>query len=153
MDAPATRARQAQALELRRTIPAPCQKVFAAWTGPEVVGRWFAPTAEYRIIVHELDLRVGGRYRFEMRHPDKPTHIAVGVYREIEAPSRLVFTWRWEGRDAMPETEVALDFLARGESTELTLTHRGFDEAADRDRHSEGWSGCLTMLAATMQAT
>jgi len=153
MDTHATRAQPALELEVRRTIPAQRQKVFEAWTKPEVVSRWFAPTAEYRTIVHELDLRIGGRYRIEMQHPDKATHVAIGVYRDIAPPSRLVFTWRWEGREVMPETVVAVEFLERGDSTELVLTHRGFDEAGDRDHHAQGWNGCLTMLTATIRAS
>ena len=146
MDTATTGPSAAAALEVSRIIPAPRDRVLRAWTEAATVSRWFAPTADYTTIVHALDVRVGGRYRIEMRHKDGARHIAVGVYREIAAPERLAFTWKWESQD-MPETVVSLRFLERGAETEVLLTHTGLPSAESRAKHQEGWFGCLDRLA------
>jgi len=58
---------------------------------------------------------------------------------------RLVFTWQWEGSDL--ETLVTLEFkgLSAG-GTELTLIHEGFDSEDTRNKHGQGWDGCLANL-------
>jgi uncharacterized protein YndB with AHSA1/START domain len=147
MDTATTGPSAAAALEVRRTIPASRERVFTAWTEAAAVSRWFAPTDDYTTLVHELDVRVGGRYRIEMRHKGGARHIAVGAYREIAPPERLAFTWRWEGQE-MPETLVSLRFLDRGAETEVVLTHTGLPSAESRAKHQEGWFGCLDRLVA-----
>ena len=109
------------------------------------MSRWLAPTDAYTTIVHELDLRVGGRFRIEMRHTGGAQNIAVGAYREISPPERLAFTWRWEGHE-MPDTLVSLQFLDRGAETEVVLTHTGLPSEESRAKHQEGWFGCLDRL-------
>ncbi|HEV8357700.1 MAG TPA: SRPBCC domain-containing protein [Gemmatimonadales bacterium] len=146
MDIATTGPAAAAALEVRRVIPAPRDRVFRAWTEAATVSRWFAPTDDYTTIVHALDVRVDGRYRIEMRHKDGAQHVAIGAYREIAPPERLAFTWKWEGQD-MPETVVTLQLLDRGAETELVLRHTGLPSTEMRNRHQEGWFGCLGRLA------
>lgn len=134
-------------LEVRRTYSATPEKLYQAWTRTEALARWFAPSNEYSVIVHELDVRVGGRYRIEMAHQSGRSSVALGTYRELEPGKRIAFTWRWESRPTMPETVVEIEFLPRGTDTELVLTHRLLDEAADRDNHEKGWFGCLSRLS------
>ena len=148
MDTTATTGRSAvAALEVRRTIPAPRERVFKAWTEAAAVSRWLAPTDDYTTLVHELDVRVGGRFRIEMRHKGGAQNIAVGAYREIAAPERLAFTWRWEGHE-MPDTLVTVQLLDRGAETEVVLTHTGLPNEESRTKHQEGWFGCLDRLTA-----
>jgi uncharacterized protein YndB with AHSA1/START domain len=147
MDTATTGPSAVAALEVRRTIPASRERVFNAWTEAEIVSRWLAPTDAYTTIVHELDLRVGGRFRIEMRHKGGAQNIAVGAYREIAPPDRLAFTWRWEGHE-MPDTLVSLQFLDRGAETEVVLTHTGIPNEESRAKHQEGWFGCLDRLVA-----
>lgn len=134
-------------LEVRRTIAAAPERVFQAWTEASALSRWFAPSTEFTVIVHEADVRVGGRYRIEMRHNTGRQHIAFGTYREIVSPRRLVLTWNWEGETDRPETVVTVELQPAGGGSELVLTHRGFTTEKDRDDHNTGWTGCMTMLA------
>lgn len=135
-------------LEVRRHIPAPPAAVFDAWTKPELLTRWFSPTVDHAVIVHLVDVRVGGRYRIEMRHEGGKSHIAVGEYRELAPPSRLSFTWRWEG-SPMADSLVTLEFREHPDGgTELVLVHNQFATVAERDNHLAGWTGCLTRLDA-----
>jgi uncharacterized protein YndB with AHSA1/START domain len=137
-------------VEVRRTFAAAPAAVYAAWTDPQALGAWFAPTGGMTTIVHALDLRVGGRYRIEMRPETGATHIVTGTYQELDAPHRLAFTWRWENAPVEEETLVAIDLHAASGGTELVLTHSRFASDTSRDGHATGWDGCLARLTATL---
>ncbi len=139
-------------LRLERTLAAPRERVFRAWTDAAEVSRWFAPTDQHTTGVVELEARVGGRYRIEMHAPNGNVHTVVGVFREVRPPRRLAFTWTWEGKD-MGETLVTLDFQDLGGSTRLVLTHELFTSQALRDDHGKGWDGCLRRLATLVAAS
>ena len=76
------------ALSVERTIAAPPERVFDAFTQAQQLARWFGPTNEYGITVHALEARTGGRYRIEMRHSGGNVHVVAGVYEEVSRPSR-----------------------------------------------------------------
>ena len=131
-------------LEIKRTFQSSREKVFEAWTDAEKLNRWFAPSDNYEVNA-ECDLRPGGKCRVQMTHKDGNVHTAVGEYREVNAPEKLVFTWSWEDA-SVQGTLVAVDFKDLGGSTEVTLTHTGFPSAEWRDKHSQGWTGALSRL-------
>jgi uncharacterized protein YndB with AHSA1/START domain len=131
-------------LTLVRRIKAPPAKVYAAWTQPEQIARWWGPDAG-PVLSAETDVRPGGRFRVVFRTRDGEEHDSRGVYREVEPQRRLVFTWQWA---SMPEREslVTVELREIPEGTELTLTHAQFDDEATRDSHRSGWSGALDKL-------
>ena len=132
------------ALEIRRIFQAPRKKVFRAWTEAKELNRWFGPSDEYTAKT-EVDLRVGGKYRFEIRHSGEAVHTAFGEYREILPPEKLVFTWSWED-GSVENTLVTIDFLDNGAGTQIVLTHELFPSTEWRDKHNEGWNGCIGQL-------
>jgi uncharacterized protein YndB with AHSA1/START domain len=133
-------------LTLKRRLNAPPAKVYEAWTDPEKLMRWFGP-AQAETLRAETDVRVGGRFRIVMRGPDGEEHDVSGVYREVVASEKLVFTWAWR---TTPEREslVTVMFKGDGGGTMLTLTHEQFFDEPARDRHRSGWSGTLDKLEA-----
>jgi glutathione S-transferase len=138
-------------LTISRTIRAPRQKVFEAFVKPELLRRWFGPRG-FTVTDAVLDPRVGGRYRVTMRPRSGESHTVGGEYREIKAPERLVFTWKWEGEEmgAMGETLVTVTLAERrgeqGIETELSLLHSGFPAPEARDGHTSGWNSSLNDL-------
>jgi uncharacterized protein YndB with AHSA1/START domain len=76
-------------------------------------------------------------------------HIKRGVYREIVAPERLVFTYADEDADGRlgPETVVTVTFEEVGARTRLTLRQVGFETVTARDAHAGGWTSCLERFA------
>lgn len=141
-------------LEVRRKFAASRDRVFAAWTELEHLGKWMckvspAHKAEYL----ELDMRPGGRYRMKNISPAGDVYLLHGEYREIRPPEKLSFTWQWEKTPAagplteLGETLVTVEFFDRGKETEVVLTHTGFTNAEIRERHSHGWNGCFDTLA------
>ena len=77
---------------MSRVFDAPRNLVFDAWTKPELLERWLGVRGGWSMVVCEVDLRVGGAYRFVWRGPDGAEMGMGGVYREIVAPERLVAT-------------------------------------------------------------
>lgn len=130
-------------LVIKRTFKAPRERVFRAWTDAPELSAWFAPSDDF-MIAADTDLHVGGEYRIEMRHVSGAIHIVRGSYREIDAPNKLVYTWRWEG--AAADTLVTVEFRGRGDSTEITLTHAMLPNDEERTKHAQGWNGCVARL-------
>jgi uncharacterized protein YndB with AHSA1/START domain len=138
-------------LFLHRTIPAPVDRVFRAWTDPESMKGWFAPP-DTETPFAEVDLRVGGKYRIGFKEKGQDlVRIVSGVYREIRRPHHLVFTWCWEDDPARLETVVAIELLERGNETELKLTHGNFVSEDVRNHHNAGWIGCVNNLVKGLQ--
>jgi uncharacterized protein YndB with AHSA1/START domain len=77
---------------MSRVFNAPRSLVFDAWTTPELLKRWLGVRGGWSMVVCEVDLRVGGAYRFVWRGPDGAEMGMGGVYREIVPPERLVAT-------------------------------------------------------------
>ena len=139
-------------LQLKRTFNAPREQVFAAWTEADALSRWFAPTDEFTTRVVELDVRVGGRYQFDMLTPEGEVHSVAGEYVAIAPPTQLVFTWAWINKEDTSEMLVTVDFLDKGDATELVLNHERLPDETSRDLHGEGWDGCLARLTKFLAA-
>ncbi len=140
------------AVQVKRTIAAPREKVFEAWVNPKLMAQWFTRAKnnpEVRVI--EADARAGGKYLVETPCEGKLFRIQ-GTYRVVRPPEKLVFTWWWEGAD-FEQSLVTVEFRALGKSafTELTLTHEQLP-ATQREEHRKGWEGCLDLLETAVQA-
>ena len=79
-----------------RVFDAPRERVFAAFTDPELIPEWWGPR-NVTTIVDEMDVRPGGAWRFVCRDPDGDEDGFRGTYREVTPPERLVHTFEWEG--------------------------------------------------------
>jgi uncharacterized protein YndB with AHSA1/START domain len=109
-------------IAMTRVFDAPRHLVFDAMTRPEHVKRWFG-CAEFALSVCEIDLRVGGAYRFVMRLPDGIENTLQGIYREVVRPERVVFTERFSMPGfASGEYQVTSAFAEHGGKTTLTTT-------------------------------
>lgn len=136
-------------LRVSRVIRADAETLFRAWTDPQVLMHWWRQEGDgWAFAGASIDLRVGGRYRLGMTGPDGKTHVAVGVYREIQRPMRLVFTWDWEDpTNRVGDTLVCVEFKDVGDKrTEVVLTHARFADAARMGRHEQGWTALLNLL-------
>lgn len=141
-------------LRLTRIFDAPPARVFAAWTAPELMMRWFCPRG-FTVLSVEIDLRPGGAWRARMRSPEGADYAQHGVYREIVVPERLVFTQTWEPPEGVPgnATLVTVLFAEFGDKTQVTLHQTGFDSDDVRDEHADGWTTSLDALAMLIATT
>ncbi|MBX3521497.1 MAG: SRPBCC domain-containing protein [Xanthobacteraceae bacterium] len=136
---------------LKRHIHGKPEQVFAAWTDPKKIVRWFGPQQTLLDSVKaELDVRVGGKFSVSFATDDGEFHKVGGTYREIFPPERLQFTWAWH---TTPERESLVTVTIRpdGEGSMLTLLHEQFFDQAAADGHKRGWTGTLEKLAATFE--
>jgi uncharacterized protein YndB with AHSA1/START domain len=135
-------------LRLERLIAAPPEILFALWVDPAQLIKWWAPDG-FSASVEALETMPGGRWRVGLRGPDGAGPSMSGVYRIVEPPRRLAFSWAWDGEGGARghESEVTVNFEAAPGGTRLVLVHQGFDGRPARDRHNNGWSAALGQLA------
>lgn len=130
-------------LEITRVFDAPPERVFAAWLDRRQFQAWIGPE-DVDCEVQRLEPMVGGRYRLVMHTPERVIPVS-GVFKSIEPPSRLVFTWGWEG-DPIRQSTITLTFKDLGGRTELTLRQEGLGSVESRDGHVRGWNSALNKL-------
>ncbi len=108
---------------LSRMFDAPARLVFAAFTRPELLVRWYGARG-WRLVECEVDLRVGGRWRFVSQGPGGELMGQGGVYRKVDQPHRLVCTELFDDQSYPGETLVSHDFTELGGRTTVTTTLR-----------------------------
>lgn len=133
-------------LTVTRIIRAPREKVFAAWTAPEQLVRWWGP-GPVTCPKAEVDLRSGGAYRIANKELDGSITWISGTYTIVDPPNRLSYEWNVSIVEG-PPTLVTVWFNPHPEGTELVITHERFDDKNVRDMHLQGWGGCLDKLEA-----
>lgn len=141
-------------LVLTRLIDVPREKLYRAWTEPELLKKWFTP-APWRTVKAEVDVRPGGRSYIEMQGPDGEVVQCPGVYLEVVKNERLVFTdaftSAWQP-SAKPFMLAIITFENENGKTRYTARARHWT-VADREEHEkmgfhEGWGVCADQLAA-----
>ena len=134
-------------LTIRRRFKAPPARVYAAWTEPAQIARWFGP-GKVEVVDAVFETRAGGRFIVHARSPDTgDDHHVSGVVKEVKPNEKVVYTWAWR---STPDREslVTVEFKPDGGGTLLTLTHEQFVDEPARDRHNAGWTGALDKLEA-----
>jgi uncharacterized protein YndB with AHSA1/START domain len=128
------------AVVVRRTIAASAEDLFDAWLDPEALVQWMRPGTIIRTEARN-DARVGGEYEILM-HAESGVIPHRGVYRVIDRPRKLVFTWNSKFAE---NTLVTVDFLKRDARTEIVITHEQLPEA-ELGSHTRGWTSALERL-------
>lgn len=152
-----TTATEGRDLVLTRVIDAPREKVFKAWTDPELLKQWFAPLPWTTPQV-EADVRPGGSSLVVMRGPDGNEFPNRGVYLEVVKNERLVFTDAFTkawGPSEKPFMAVELTFEDQRGKTKYTARVHHWS-VADREAHEKmgfhgGWAICAEQLAALVE--
>jgi uncharacterized protein YndB with AHSA1/START domain len=139
-------------LRIERTYHAPAAAVFDAWTSEEVMRRWWHAELDWETSEAEVDLRVGGTVRVVMRDPHRDAEYGGGGrYTEIDPPTRLAFTWIWDGETTRQLIE--LDFDEVDGATTVRFTHSGlWNEEAVRS-HESGWNKTFENLRRTLEGS
>jgi uncharacterized protein YndB with AHSA1/START domain len=134
-------------ITIRRTFNAPRERVFTAFTDAATLQRWMGPPGSSPSNL-TFDARVGGEYRITFNSPEYGEMTVKGVITALRRPEHLAYTWRWEEDDVADEhdTSVRIDFIERGNQTEMLFVHDGFVNEESRDRHELGWSGALAKI-------
>jgi len=133
-------------LRIARVIRAPREKVFAAWTEPASLQKWWGPGAT-TCTQAEVDLREGGAYRLANLDPDGKVIWISGTFVKIAPPEELAYTWLVSNLPG-ESTLVRVAFFEHAQGTELVLTHERFAAEAVREMHAQGWNACIDKLEA-----
>lgn len=134
-------------LRLERLFAAPPETVFEYWTKPELLASWFGPDG-CDVPEYEIEPREGGAWTITVITADCARHKVSGVWKVIERPARLVFTWAWHNDDGQRghETEVTVTFAAAPGGTRLVLVQRAFENSDMAGKHGFGWSSSFISL-------
>jgi uncharacterized protein YndB with AHSA1/START domain len=134
-------------LTITRVFDAPRALVWKAWTGPEHLMNWWGPRAHPAEKV-EADVRVGGRWRHRLRSVETGDILwHGGVFREVSAPERLVFTFAWdEDGERGNENVVTITFTEQGGKTLMRFEQTPFWSVDERDGHQGGWGSAFDRL-------
>lgn len=109
-------------IEMTRVFDAPRNLVFDAWTKPELLKGWLGVRNGWSLAVCEIELKVGGAYRFVWHGPDGAEMGMGGVYREIVRPERLVATEKFDDAWYPGEALDTITLVEHDGKTTLTTT-------------------------------
>lgn len=132
-------------LKVTRYLPHPPEKVFDAWLDPDMMARFMVPAPDMAAPKVTADPRVGGKFQVIMvssQSPEGWPHD--GEYLVIDRPNKLQFTW--VSAYTQDDSTVTLDFNAKGDGTDVTLTHVRFPHEESRNNHEGGWTRILEKL-------
>ena len=131
-----------QVLRIEREMPAPRPFVFALWRTPALLAPWWGPEG-HRLKTCEIDFRPGGAWRFNMVK-GADSHWTHGIYHEIVAPERLVFSYNFEAYDI--SSIVSVRFSDAGARTAMRFVQTGFPSAEHSEGHGWGWRSTFSIL-------
>lgn len=136
-------------LELHHRYKASPDTIFRAFTQPKLLTRWFSP-ANMTTPKVDLDLKVGGQCCFTMQDAHGSEVTSRGKFLEIVPNKKLSFTWAWE-HSREPATTVSVSMRQQDGQTVVVLTHDGFRDDDERNKHAMGWNDILGKLEDNLQ--
>ena len=144
-------------LHMERVFDAPRDLVWRAWTRPEVTVLWLGPV-EWPAVKVEQDLRVGGLWRACLKSAEGDDVLwQGGMYREVDPPRRLVFTFKWDEshEDGPPaDTLVTVQFEDTDDGkTRMRFTHQGLKSERSLTGHEHGWTSTFGRFDAWLKDT
>ena len=119
-----------QELIITRTFDAPRELLFKVYTDPEAMPKWLGPK-RLTMIIHKMEVRSGGEWRYTHREADGTEYGFRGVYHDVVSPERIVGTFEFEGMPGHVSLETATFEEADGR-TNLTIK-AVFQSVEDRD--------------------
>lgn len=134
-------------LRIERSFAATRDEIFRLWTDPQAVAKWFLPPEEaHWTEPPTFDARPGGHFSLRLISKEKFYDLH-GSFREVHSPERLVLNWQWDKDSPLAgspgNTEVAIEFSAHGERTNVVLTQFGFQNEESRGEYERGWNRCF----------
>lgn len=126
-------------------IPQPVEKVFRAWSKPELLKKWFAEDSEKRPGSLEMDHRVGGRFRATL-HILNETYAITGEYKEIIANEKIAYTQGFED-NLQYSIYVTVEFRKKEFGTEILVTLEDLQSEDEAEGHRSSWEASLARLA------
>ena len=129
---------------IETTIHAPVEKVWQAWTEPNIIMKWFGSDPKGEVLSAKLDVRQGGNFEVTFKDSDQAEHTCYGIYTEIEKLSKLAFTWHWKSEPGT-ESFIVLLLTEEGKSTKMEFKHMNLGSGSKHD-YAKGWQSTFLKL-------
>jgi uncharacterized protein YndB with AHSA1/START domain len=140
-------------VRFHRVLTAPPERVYRAFLDAAAVAKWLPPNG-FTCTVHELDAKVGGRYRMTFTNFSSGNgHSFGGEYRELVPDQRIRYSDRFDDPDMTGEMDTTIEFRAVSVGTELTLVQSGIPDAIPTEACYLGWQESLMLLAKVVEPT
>lgn len=136
-------------IKIERHFSTTQQKVYEAWTDPQIIKLWFGSDPNGTGLDAVLDVRVGGAYAVTFANSTGEEYTAQGTYQEVEPNKKLAFTWGWEDEPHIKES-VAVQFQPDGDGTLMTFEHLDID-ANTSHNYENGWRTTFDKLEKALE--
>ena len=131
-------------IHLDTIIHAPIQAVWNAWTHPGLILQWFGSDPNGVGISAHVDLRPGGSFEISFRGSEGIAHTCFGVYKEVAAFSRLIFSWEWKSEPGV-ESRVTVLLTPEGDHTLMQFEHAHVGSKSAHN-YKAGWRDTFVKL-------
>lgn len=88
-------------VSIETTIHSSIERVWEAWTNPTLIMNWFGSDPNGKVLKAELDVRPGGYFEVTFQDSDLTEHTCSGIYDEVQAMSKLTFSWQWKSESGI----------------------------------------------------
>ena len=124
-------------IKIERHFSTTLQKVWEAWTDPQVIKLWFGSDPDGIVLDAVLDVKLGGSFAVTFANSNGDEYTAQGIYQEVELDKKLAFTWGWKNQAHIKES-VVVQFQAEKDGTLMTFEHLDID-ANTSHNYEIGW--------------
>lgn len=132
------------AVALSVLLEASPEKVWAAWTQPEFIMKWFGSDPNGTVIEANMNVQPGGSYVITFRDSDGTEHTCVGKYQRVNEPFELSFTWEWKSEPGQV-SNVSIDLVPSDGKTFMKFSHTELG-ASSAHQYEEGWKRTFEKL-------
>lgn len=126
------------------TINSSIESVWEAWTRPSLIMKWFGSDPNGKVLKAELDVRPGGYFEITFQDSDLTEHTCSGIYNEVQAFSKLTFSWQWKSEPGV-ESFIILLLTPEGKSTRMQFEHKNLGSGSKHD-YIKGWQSTFSKL-------
>ncbi len=129
---------------LETTFRSSIEKIWEAWTNPNLIMNWFGSDPKGKGLKAELDVRPGGYFEITFQDSDLTEHTCSGIYDEVQALSKLTFSWQWKSEPGA-ESFITLLLTPEGEYTRMQFEHKNLSYGSKHD-YAKGWQNTFAKL-------
>ena len=125
-------------VQISWNFPYPPAKVWQAWTDPAIAQLWFGSDPAGKVLAANFDVQINGAYSVTFANSDGTEFTCQGVYKEIDPPHKLVFTWGWADQPEVAEL-ITLHFTPNEGGTLMLFEQSNIDPSTTLHNYEEGW--------------
>jgi uncharacterized protein YndB with AHSA1/START domain len=129
---------------LEMTFKSSINRVWEAWTNPTLIMKWFGSDPNGKVLKAKLDVRPGGYFEVTFRDSDLTEHTCSGIYEEVQALSKLGFSWQWKNEPGV-QSFITVLLTPEGKSTRMQFEHKNPGRGS-KHNYAKGWENTFSKL-------